>query len=206
MYDQGMNSDRATILAELRQKLAATAPPLTEGEHVPSGVSGLDAVTGGWPRPGVSAIVGAPGSGRLGWVLPALRRLTAEDRPVAIVDTQGWLNPPGLPGVNLDRLVLVRPGAAQALWAAEQLARSGALGIVLLLDPPPFGRAGRRLRHAVEAGHSALIVVSDRNDPDLAAHLRLETSSPGTARLARGGGSGRVLSLDDRGLGGDWEM
>ncbi len=201
-----MTADRATILAELRQKLAATAPPLTETELVPSGVPELDAVTGGWPRPGISAIVGAPGSGRLGWTLPALRRLTAEDRPVAIIDAQGWLNPPGLPGVKLDRLVLVRPGLPQALWAAEQLARSGALALTLLLDPPPLGRAARRLRHAVETGHSALIVLSDRNDPDLAAHLRLETASPGTARLARGPGGGRVISLDDRGLGGDWEM
>lgn len=206
MYDQDMNADRASILAELRQKLAATAPPLTETEHLPSGVPGLDAVTGGFPRPGITAIVGAAGSGRLGWVLPALRRLTEEDARVAIVDTQGWLNPPGLPGVNLDRLILVRPGAAQALWAAEQLARSGALGLTILLDPPPLGRAGRRLRHAVEAGHSALVVVSDRADPDLAAGLRLETASPGTARLARGGGGGRVISLDDRGLGADWEM
>lgn len=201
-----MGPDRATILAELRQKLAATAPSLVEQALVPSGVPELDAVAGGWPRPGVSAIVGAAGTGRVGWALPALRRLTAEDRFVAVVDTLGWLNPPGLPGVTLERLILVRPGAAQSLWAAEQLARSGALPLVLLLDPPPLGRAARRLRHAVEAGHAALLVLSDRHDPDLAPNLRLETTSPGTARLARGAGAGRVISMDDRGLGGDWEM
>jgi len=198
--------DRATILAELRQKLAATAPPIVEGGLVPCGIPSLDVLVDGWPRPGISAIVGGVGSGRLGWVIPAMRRLTAEDRHVAVVDPNGWLNPPGLPGVRLERLILVRPGAAQSLWAAEQLCRCGALGLVLLLDPPPLGRAGRRLRHAVEAGRSALVVLSDRVDPDLNASLRLETTGPGTARLARGPVTGRVVAMDETGEGASWEM
>lgn len=188
-----MTPDRAAILAELRAKLASTAPPLTEAEVLPSGIPALDAAAGGWPVPGVSAVVGKPGSGRLGWVLPALQRLTSDDKSVAVVDVLGWLNPPGLPGVALHRLMIVRPGAAQAAWAAEQLARSGAVSLTVLLDPPPMGKAGRRLALAVEAGRSALVVLSDRLDPGLPTALRLEVSASGAANLTRGPGAGRLL-------------
>lgn len=190
-----MTPDRAAILAELRSKLASTARPLTESEHIPSGVASLDAAVGGWPVPGVSAVVGKAGAGRLGWVLPALRQLSLDDKPVAVVDVLGWLNPPGLPGVALHRLMIVRPGAAQALWAAEQLARSGAVALTVLLDPPPMGKAGRRLSLACEAGRSALVVVSDRIDPGLPTALRLEVATPGSANLTRGPGAGRALQL-----------
>lgn len=192
-----MTPERAAILAELRAKLAHTAPPVVEGEALPSGIRSLDAATGGWPVPGVSVVLGAPGSGRLGWVLPTMRALTAGDRPVAVVDVLGWLNPPGLPGVELHRLMIVRSGAATAAWAAEQLVRSGAVPLTVLLDPPPLGRAGRRLALAAEAGRSALVVVSDRRDQGLPTAMRLEISGPGQATLARGPGAGRALALDE---------
>lgn len=192
-----MTPERAAILAELRAKLAHTAPPVVEGEVLASGVSALDAAAGGWPVPGVSVVLGAPGSGRLGWVLPTLRRLTAGERAVAVVDVQGWLNPPGLLGVELHRLMIVRPGAAQAAWAAEQLARSGAVPFTVLLDPPPLGRAGRRLALAVEAGRTALVVITDRMDQGLPTALRLEITGPGQALLARGPGAGRTLALNE---------
>lgn len=192
-----MTPERAAILAELRAKLAHTAPPVVDSETLLSGVASLDGATGGWPVPGVSAVVGAPGSGRVGWVLPTLQRLTAGDRPVAVVDVLGWLNPPGLPGVALHRLMIVRPGAAQAAWAAEQLVRSGAVALTVLLDPPPLGKAGRRLALASEAGRSPLVILTDRLDQGLPTALRLEVRGPGLALLARGAGAGRVLALDE---------
>lgn len=187
-----MSPDRAEILAELRRRLAPTAPPVLDAEAWPSGVPALDALTGGWPRPGLTAIVGAPGTGRLGFVLPTLAALTARERWVAVIDPNSWLYPPGLPDVNLARMLLIRPPAPLAAWAAEQCARSGAVDLVLLLDPPPLHRAGRRLFHAAEAGRTAILVIQERIDPDLPARLRLEMSGRGVARLTRGHPDARV--------------
>src|SRR5690349_23318859 len=116
----------------------------------------------------------------MGFVLPAMGALTNAGRHVAIVDAQGWCNPAGLPGVALDRLVLVRPGASQAGWAAEQLLRSGELPLVLVLDPPPPGRLGVRWMRAAEMGGTSGIVLLGRPDPGLPAKLRLEMVGPGS--------------------------
>lgn len=187
-----MTEDRAIILAELRRKLAPHAPPATPPEGLLSGVPALDAATGGWPHPGVAVIAGAPGTGRMGFVLPVLRSLTADGHNVAIVDAAGWCNPPGLPGVDLERVILVRPGASQALWAAEQLLRCGSVPLVLLLDPPPPGRPGIRLQRAAELSGGTGLVLLSRPDPGLPARLRLEMCGAGTARLTRGGNDSLV--------------
>lgn len=160
------------------------------------GVPQLDARTGGWPRPGLALVAGAAGTGRLGVVLPTLARLTQQGRSVAIVDPVGWLHPPGLAGVVLEHLVVVRPGASRAAWAAEQLARCGAVPVVVLLDPPPLRKDGRRLQHAAEAGDATVLVLSEAPQRGLPADLVLETRAPGRVRVQRGGtrrGGGLVV-------------
>ena len=191
-----MTAERAAILAELRRKLAATTPVVVAPVGLPTGLAALDRAIGGWPSPGLSAVVGAAGSGRLGLLLPAMIALTCAGRTVAVVDAPGWLNPPGLPGLALTHLLLIRAGAGQAAWAAEQLARSGALPLVVLLDPPPLGRSGRRLQHAAEAGRCAVVVLSERADADLPAALRLEMIDARHVRVARGHSSG-IIDLGD---------
>ena len=57
---------------------------------------------------------------------------------------------------------------------AEQVARSGAVPLTVLLDPPRFGRGGRRLLAAAEAGGAAIVVVSEQRDSSLPAALSLE--------------------------------
>lgn len=184
-----MTPERAAILAELRAKLAPLAPPTTPPPALPSGLPALDALCGGWPNPGLAVIAGAPGLGRLGFVLPAMRALTAAGRHVALVDAAAWCNPAGLPGVDLDRLVLVRPGASQAGWAAEQLLRCGEIALVVVLDPPPPGRLGVRWMRAAEMGGTTGIVLLSRPDPGLPAKLRLEMCEAGAARVVRATGS-----------------
>jgi len=174
----------------LRAHLARIAPARPPRVGLPSGLPALDQAVGGWASAGLSEVVGRAGSGRLSLVLPALRALTEQGRPVAIVDPVGWLHPPGLDLV-LDRLLLVRPGA-RALWATEQLVRSGALPLVLLLDPPPLGRGGRRLLHAAEAGGCALIVLTEHLDTRLQPSLRLESVRLESARLESAGRAFRV--------------
>ena len=120
-------------------------------------------------------------------VLPALRNLTQAGHPVAVVDPVGWLYTPGLDGVDLSHMLLVRPGGGRAAWSAEQLVASGAFRMVLLLDPPRLGRGGRRLQRAAEEGDAALIVLMERADNTLPADLRLVMQAPERAVVERGG-------------------
>ena len=160
--------------------------PAHAGARLPLGIPELDSLIEGWPRPGLAALHGAVGSGRIDLILPALQHVTRSGGSVGIVDPVGWLNPPGLCGVVLDRVLLVRPGATRAGWAAEQLLRSGALPFVVLLDAGPLRRAGRRLQHAAEAGDACLCVVSEAHDPSLPVALRIEVKGNGRVRLAKG--------------------
>lgn len=184
------DASREARVEALRAHLQQIAPARIQRPSRPTGLPSLDAAVGGWPAPGLAEVHGRPGTGRLSLVLPTLRDLMVGDgaRPgqaVAVVDPVGWLHPPGLPDLPLERLLVVRPGA-RGLWAAEQLARSGAVPLVLLLDPPPLGRSARRLLHAAEAGSCTVIVVDEQHDTSLPASLRIETLGHGTVHVHRG--------------------
>ncbi len=153
---------------------------------VPTGWSNLDDAIGGWPQPGVASIHGAVGTGRMGLVLPSIRTLTRSGCTVALVDPLGWCHPPGLPGVDLKHLMLVRCGSAQAGWAAIQVAGSGAVPLVILLDPPPLTRDATRLLRATETGASTAIVLSDQPDPHLTVPVRIQTMGDRHIRIERG--------------------
>jgi protein ImuA len=179
-----MPPSRSNALAELRRTLAAQGalvdPTPRAGE--PTGFSALDAIAG-WPSPGLAEVVGQPGTGRMGLVLPLLARHSQAGRWVAIIDVLGRLHPPGLIGVAWPRLLLVRPGAERAVWAAEQLAASGAVAAVVLLDPMPVGRAGFRLLRAAEQGGATVLVLGERREQSLPASLRLEALGHGPGAL-----------------------
>ena len=184
--------NRNAVLAQLRAHLQQVAPMRVAAPRLSMGLPALDARTSGWPRPGLALLEGAAGSGRLGLVLPALGRLSRSGRNVAIVDPVGWLHPPGLNGVVLERLLVIRPGVGRAVWATEQLARSGGLPLVVLLDPPPLRTGGRRLLHAAEAGDSTVVVVSEAPQRGLPASLAIKSIRPGEVCIQRGGRGGRT--------------
>ena len=151
--------------------------------------------------PGISEIVGVPGSGRLGLILPALAAITRRGRPVLVVDAMeevyppGWAGPGG--GVNLSQLWVVRPGLERAAWVAEQAAAAGSVDAVVLLDAPRLGRAAVRLSRACERGGSALFVVAEEAEAHLSAGVRLSVHG-------QEGGQVRVVctkSRDGRQLG-----
>ncbi len=177
---------RASALAELRRTLAAQGALVDPTPRVgePTGFDALDAV-GGWPAPGLAELVGQPGSGRMGLLLPLLARHTQAGRWIAVIDVLARLHPPGLTGVAWPRLLVVRPGAERAVWAAEQLAGSGSVAAVVLLDPMPVGRAGYRLLRAAEQGGGTVVVVAERREQSLPASLRLEAigHGPGSLRV-----------------------
>ena len=166
----------------------STPPISTEIPH-------LDAEIGGWPCPGVVSVHGAVGTGRIGTVLPTMQAQTQRDQTIAIVDSLGWLHPPGLPEINLRKLMIVRCGNERASWAAAQLAASGAIPIVLLLDPPPIRGDARRLIHAAEAGKSTLFILTERPQTHLSAPIRIKTLGNRKIEIERGAPHQPVITL-----------
>jgi hypothetical protein len=162
----------ATVLAQLRATIGA--PRLLPG-RLPCGVAAMDAWLGGWPQPGVIEIAGGVGTGRLALILPTFARLGAQGRSVVVVDPLVQFHPPGAGPLRLDRVVIVRPPPEQAAWAAEQVARSGAVEAMVLLDAPPLRRAGVRLARACEVGGMAVFVVGGAMEEEIPAALRLHT-------------------------------
>lgn len=174
-----MHADRAMALEQLRTLLDARglSRPVPRADCLATGLPDLDALLGGWPRPGLVEISGLPGSGRLGLILPLIVRETRRGRVVGLVDVLERFHPPALVGIEPSRLLLVRPGGERAVWVTEQLAASGALACTVLLDPLPLRRGGIRLLRAAERGGSLVVVLAEREDP----------ACPATVRLAVGG-------------------
>ena len=177
---------RASIIADLRAHIDRVAPMRAPSEVAPTGIPALDAHLGGWPQPGIVLVHGPVGSGRFRVVLPTLQKHTSAEQTVAVVDPIGWLHPPGLPGVNLQHLMLIRCGNPQADWATAQIAASGAVPIVILLDPPPMSRRAARLIRASEVGQSTVIVIGERLEPHLTPQVRLRCLGNNTVQIERG--------------------
>ena len=139
------------------RRLRSAAPGIS------TGYAALDAELpgGGWPGAGLAEVLHAePGLGELRLLAPALAELTdVQNRWVA------WIRPPAIPyapalgrfGMRSDRMLMVHPRQhADALWAAEQAARSGTCSAVLVwLDEGRLTpRETRRLQVAARQGGS----------------------------------------------------
>jgi cell division inhibitor SulA/protein ImuA len=149
-----MNLDTVLQRADVWRggRLSATA------EAVASGFAELDTVLpgGGWPRGALTEILMTQhGIGALRLLVPALARLSRDDRWIC------WVAPPYIPyapalvgaGIDLSRVLLVHPGAHQdGLWAVEQSLRSGTCSAVLAWPTLDDRTALRRLQLAAEAG------------------------------------------------------
>lgn len=179
---------------------------------LPSGHPRLDRVLpgGGWPRAALSEVLGdgLPGQG-LGLLLPALARLAAKQRWIALLDPPWIPYPPALraAGLALQRVLVVHSGARDARgpfqWCAEQLLRGLGDGALLAW---PRGRMGfahlRRLQlAAAEGGPTAFLLrpATAADEPSAAAlRLRVDTQ-PGRLQLTvlkcRGAAPGARVSL-----------
>ncbi|HET6757161.1 MAG TPA: translesion DNA synthesis-associated protein ImuA [Burkholderiales bacterium] len=146
-------------------------------DSIASGFPELDGLLpgGGWPRGALTeVIVGREGIGELRLFIPALAKLTREERLIACVA------PPYLPyapalakaGIKLSHFLLIRARIRQEeLWAAEQVLRSGCISAVLFwLDTP---KDLRRLQLAAEEGQSLGIIFRSRAQQSSYAALRL---------------------------------
>jgi cell division inhibitor SulA/protein ImuA len=120
---------------------------------------------GGWPTASlIEVLLDDTGLGEVQLFLPALvacQRAVSQhngDAPWLV-----WIAPPHEPyapalaqqGIELERLLIVRPTTAtEALWAAEQALSSGVCAAVLLWLKGTDDRWLRRLKLAAEAGRS----------------------------------------------------
>jgi len=118
---------------------------------------------GGWPRGALTELLVAnPGSGELRLILPGLAKLTTEQRWVALVQPP-WVPYPhawAAAGIDLQRLLVVRPGDARSgWWALDQLLRSGAFGAVLGWPDSLPGPQLRKLQLAAETGQACGFLI-----------------------------------------------
>ena len=136
------------------------------GRVLSSGWPVLDELlAGGWPRAALSELLSDSHQG-LSLLLPLIARLSAEARWIT------WVARPHVPyapalaarGVRVGRLLLIREVSdEQALWAAEQVLKSGASSL-LLAWPGEAGGKGpqtaqlRRLQLAAEQGDCSALL------------------------------------------------
>ncbi|MYM68435.1 translesion DNA synthesis-associated protein ImuA [Pseudoduganella sp. FT55W] len=117
---------------------------------------------GGWPVGTlIDLLVQQHGIGELRLLQPALAAL--EKRPIVL------LQPPHAPqalalaalGIEPSQLLWVRSGAkaSDALWAAEQILRSGCCGALLLWQQHARGETLRRLHLAAQSGETLFYML-----------------------------------------------
>lgn len=189
-------STLADILADARvwrlKDASASQPPSPSRPAWSTGRSALDARLpgGGWPTASlVEVLLEAPGLGEVQLFLPAL--VQSQQRLDGEVPWLVWIAPPHEPfapalaqhGVDLRRLLVVRPGTAmEALWAAEQALGSGVCAAVLVWLKGTDDRWLRRLKLAAEAGGALGVLFRPERH-------RFE-SSPAALRLLLSRGEG----------------
>ncbi|HEX3061211.1 MAG TPA: translesion DNA synthesis-associated protein ImuA [Usitatibacter sp.] len=153
----------------------ASQPP------VPTGHAALDRELpgGGWPSGTLTEVLhDGAGIGEVSFLAGALARASEGGRLIA------WVNAPHLPyapalgqsGLPLECCLVIRPPSRDdALWAAEQVLRSGACGAALLWLAHDDYACLRRLQMAAQAGRTLAVLY--RTSPALRlstpAHLRV---------------------------------
>lgn len=156
----------------------------TTPSSLSSGIEALDTELpdGGWPLGALTELLSDHhGIGELGLLMPVLASLSRAGRWIA------WVSPPYLPyapalvsaGLDLARVLIVQPRHADdALWALEQLLRSGICGAALAWPAAIDTRRLRRLQLAAETGGAMGVMfrplAAGRESAPSALRLRLE--------------------------------
>jgi len=182
-------------------------------QGLPSGYARLDEHLpgGGWPRHALTEILLEHyGTGELKLLMPALARLSQAGEEADAGGWLVWIAPPFQPyppallqwGINLSRVLIVRPrNATEALWAAEQALSSGTAAAVLLWSDTLSDASSRRLQLAAEQGSSWAIAFRPLHALSQASaaalRLLLITSRRGTELRILKSRGGRPVTLHD---------
>ncbi len=188
-----------TTLDERRRQLAQLRDELTrrhlgtgatdEAPRQPSGLPEVDRMLGGgWPKGRVSTLTAPEGAGATTLLACSLGQTTATGALGAWVlsDAPGTsLSAPALieAGIDLSRLLTVHAPPREALWAAQLLVRTGALGLVVVevgegSKQAEEASAMRRLIDAARAAPGTAVVVLSRGACPLGATLRVRLERP----------------------------
>jgi len=158
------------------------------------------------PLEEVAAAEPADAAAALGFGLARMAAAAKSDRrPVGLVTTGAWLRERGRPfspglaawGLAPERLIWVRAEReGEALWALEEMLKSGAVAAGLASAAAPSLVATRRLDFAARAGAAAGLLLRAEGAGDLSAARRrwritalasapqsLDPQAPGAARL-----------------------
>ena len=163
-------------------------------EMVSSGITAMDALTGGLPRGCLTEICGPASSGRTTLLLAALAAATRRGECCAVVDASDALDPQSAAaaGVELERLLWVRCGEnssekclEQLLRATDLLLESGGFGLIVLdLGDLPQPAARRiplttwfRFRRAVEHTPTVLLAIERQSIAGSCSSLLIKLGS-----------------------------
>src|ERR1700752_2944386 len=165
-------------------------------ETLSTGVSEIDASTGGLPRGAISEIFGPASSGRTSLMYLMLSQATRNEEICALVDTNDVFAPTAATaaGVDFDRLLWIRCAGnlEHAFKAADLLLHAGGFGLVILDLGDVAGKDARRIisswwyrfRRTVEDRPTVLTVISEEACTRSCAAVTLELN--GTAEWSRG--------------------
>ena len=177
----------AVDIEGLKQRLRQLqSAPRTSLSTLRTGVEAFDGLlpSSGLPLSSVVEFCGEAASGKSTLSLRAVAAAQREKRLCAWLDGPSEFYPPAAQalGVDLPRLLVVRPAASQLLWAAQQLCRSGAFACVVVDLTRTSVRLslteGKKLSDAAFRGGTLLLLLtaaSASQEP----WLRLGTSVSG---------------------------
>jgi recombination protein RecA len=156
------------------------------GEFLSSGVSQIDAFTGGLARGAITEIYGPASSGRTSLMLSAMAHATRHEEVCALVDTNDVFDPQSAAQteVKFDRLLWIRcaNNLEHAFKATDMLLQAGGFGLVMLdLGDVPAKSAKRiisswwyRFRRTLESTPTALLVIVEESAVRSCASVALE--------------------------------
>lgn len=173
------------LLRDLGSRLrrgGGPADPTEAGARLATGLPDIDRlVDGGFPRGRLSEIAGPTSSGRTSLALALLAHATRLGEVVAVVDAADAFDPVSAEaaGGALERVLWVRPTAADATRCCERLLRAHGFALVLLdlaagvARPLPVA-TWQRLARAAAASGTALTVLSPARVTGAFSDLALE--------------------------------
>ena len=216
---RALPADLAALRARLSRGRDLIPIELPPEDLFPTAIPALDSVlAGGLARGLLTELRGAPSSGRLSLVLSLLAAATSRGEPAALIDLGDHLDPQAAvaAGVDLGRLLWVRPTRLREALAAAEIALAGAFPLVVLelggaplrASSAPGGRNGARrgsdehawLRLARAARHhrGALLVSTPYRITGTAAAEVLALSRRRGVWLGSGDAPRLLLGVDSR--------
>jgi len=177
---------RARLESALGERISSPFTDLDRRvfESVPTGITSLDALTGGLPRGAITEIFGPPSSGRTSAMVSVLAEAIARNEVCALVDGNDAFDPKSAAsaGVELNRLLWVRCHKLdQVLKSTDLLLQGGGFGrVVMDLTDLPLSHTRSiplaswfRFQRTIEKTPTVLLVMSPESVVQSAAALVL---------------------------------